>query len=66
MRAGSSVGSGARISEPGRIGSRADDLREPFAVVLDQPDRPFDDGDRAAMVDLKVDATEARERRIEC
>ena len=47
------------------IGSRTDDLREAFAVVLDQPDRPFDDRDRAAMVHLQVDAPEARKRRIE-
>ena len=53
---------------PGRWSSpptRADDLGEPLAVVLDEADRALDDRDRAAVVDLEVDASKAGQGRIE-
>ena len=41
----------------------ADRLVEPLRVVLDEPDRPLDDGPRAAVVDLEVDPPQPRELR---
>ncbi len=37
------AGAGARISRPGRAGTRPDRLREPLLVVLDEPDRARED-----------------------
>ena len=62
-RTRSSAGVGREDEPAGRVGSGDDPLREALVVVLDEADRPLDDGPRAAVVRLEVDATQARQRR---
>ncbi len=47
---------------PGCLGSRADHLRESFAVVLHEAHGPVQDDGRTSVVHLQVDPAEARER----
>ena len=62
-RTRSSAASGARTSRPVALGPGEDPLREPLAVVLDEPDRALDDRPRAPVVRLEVDPPQARQRR---
>ena len=59
------TGPAARTSAPGRRRPGPDRLREPLAVVLDEPDGSLDDLAGAAVVDLQVDPAQAGQERLE-
>ena len=58
---------GVRREDQPALGRRPcpDPLGEPLPVVLDEPDGPFDDRPRAAVVDLEVDPRRPGQRALE-
>ncbi len=62
VRSGSSAGSGARTTDPGASARGRMTFSNRSWLCPIEPDSPLDDRRRAAVVDLEIDAPEARQR----